>query len=155
MGLAERVKELRKARQWTQADLARVSGLNPNYIAALETNRKPNPTRGTLDKLARAFGITLGELVGSEPPLPAPVANWRALGLAEDQVQRYARLWPGLDATDRAWLTGQLEFFARAEIKIRSLEAQADAQGRPASESDADPPVADDEPDPVAQYVGA
>jgi transcriptional regulator with XRE-family HTH domain len=60
--LAERVKELRKARGWIQPDLASKAGLSEGYIARLET-RRHDPRLSTLHALAKALRVPVAELL--------------------------------------------------------------------------------------------
>ncbi len=58
-----RLKELRAARGLTQEALAKKAGISRTYIARLELGQQ-DPTLGTLEKLAKALKLTVGELVG-------------------------------------------------------------------------------------------
>lgn len=55
--------EVRKAQGLTQETLSRKSGVARVTIARLET-RKSSPTLQTLEKLARALGVTVADIVG-------------------------------------------------------------------------------------------
>jgi transcriptional regulator with XRE-family HTH domain len=57
-----RLKRLRAEREMSQADLAKVSGVSREYIARLELGQQ-DPTLGTLQKLAKALKVKVGELV--------------------------------------------------------------------------------------------
>jgi len=57
-----RVRELRHAKQWTQEDMAERSGLNVVQISHLEGGRN-EPKLSTILRLAKAFGVTSGELL--------------------------------------------------------------------------------------------
>ena len=59
---AMRLKRLRADREMSQADLAKASGVSREYIARLELGQQ-DPTLGTLQKLARALKVKVGELV--------------------------------------------------------------------------------------------
>ena len=61
-GLAVKLKQLRTARQWSQAVLAQKTGLSPGYIARLEM-RRHDPKLSTLIKLAKALGVPVTELL--------------------------------------------------------------------------------------------
>ncbi len=62
--ISKRLKELRKAHNWTQQKLAEKAGLSFNAITKIEQGAAEHPTLKTLIKLARALGIGLDELVG-------------------------------------------------------------------------------------------
>lgn len=57
---------LRTARELaglSQEDLALRSGLSRSYITNLESERKNNPRLDAMTRLARAMGLTVGELL--------------------------------------------------------------------------------------------
>ncbi len=61
--LAKRIKQLRKKFDLTQEDLCERAGLAYKHIQRLES-KKPNAAKiDTLEKLAKAFGITCSELL--------------------------------------------------------------------------------------------
>ena len=60
--LAHRLKELRKAKGLTQAVLAKRAGVTLSYIGRLEIGRH-DPQLSTLQKIAKALGVSLAELV--------------------------------------------------------------------------------------------
>ncbi len=60
--LGERIREVRKARQWRQIDLAAHAGLNVIYISDLENGRKEICLR-TLQAVANAFDMTITDLL--------------------------------------------------------------------------------------------
>ena len=63
MGLAEKLKELRVQRDWTQLEVAKRSGLDRGYIANLEGSKSiQRPSADAFLKLARAFNIRPEEL---------------------------------------------------------------------------------------------
>ncbi len=64
--VATQLRKLRNARDWTQKELARRSGVSHGYIARLEIAMQ-EPSLKVLEKLAAAFGITVGELLGERP----------------------------------------------------------------------------------------
>lgn len=60
--LGQKIKVLRKERDWTQDDLAKRSGVDRGTLASIETGKAKNPTTANLLKLARAFNIRPEEL---------------------------------------------------------------------------------------------
>ena len=60
--LARRLKALRKEKGLTQAALAKRAGVTLSYIGRLEIGRH-DPQLSTLQKLAKALGVSLPELV--------------------------------------------------------------------------------------------
>lgn len=66
--IGQRIQALRKAKGWTQEDLAEKSGLHPTYIGGIERGER-NATIASFQKIAESLGITLAELfrVGVHP----------------------------------------------------------------------------------------
>lgn len=60
--LGQRLRQLRGARSWSLEALARVSGVSRSMLSQIERERA-NPTLAVTMRIARAFGLTLGELV--------------------------------------------------------------------------------------------
>jgi transcriptional regulator with XRE-family HTH domain len=59
--LGDRVRKLRKARKWSQEELAHQSGLARSFTGAIERGEK-DLRLTTLVKLANTFRVALGEL---------------------------------------------------------------------------------------------
>ena len=62
MQLAKRIKQLRKINRISQEQLAEKANLHPTFIGNIE-RAETNPTITTLEKIARVFKITTGELI--------------------------------------------------------------------------------------------
>ena len=60
--LGQRIQEARRARGWTQEDLAHHAGLDFSYLNQLE-NGKRNPSLSTLYKIAIALEVSLKDLI--------------------------------------------------------------------------------------------
>lgn len=60
--LAKRIKELRKKHGLTQERLSDLSGIDYKHIQLLESKNPPSAKLQTLEKLAKAFGISVSEL---------------------------------------------------------------------------------------------
>ncbi len=58
-----RLREIRKARGYTQNKLAIKSGLSRQAIVVIESGQK-SPTLNTLIKIASALGVTVSQLIG-------------------------------------------------------------------------------------------
>ena len=59
--LGMHIKYLRSVKRWSQEDLALEAEVNKNYISDLERGTR-NPTVKVLEKIAKAFSISLSEL---------------------------------------------------------------------------------------------
>jgi transcriptional regulator with XRE-family HTH domain len=60
--LGGRVKHLRAIRNWSLEDLARASGVSRSMLSQIE-REQANPTLAVTLRIARAVGLTLGELL--------------------------------------------------------------------------------------------
>ncbi len=60
---AEKLRDLRKEYGYTQEHLAGISGIDYKHIQRLESKNPPAVRIDTLEKIAKAFDITLSELV--------------------------------------------------------------------------------------------
>jgi len=58
----QRVRKLRKQRNWEQIDLSVHSSLGRVFLSNLE-NGKHDPKLSTIKKLAKSFGITASQLI--------------------------------------------------------------------------------------------
>lgn len=59
----KRIWELRRERGWRAEDLAERSGVAYRTIAGLESGENKRPQLATLEKLARALGVEVAELL--------------------------------------------------------------------------------------------
>jgi transcriptional regulator with XRE-family HTH domain len=65
IALGKNVRLLRVTRGWSQEVLAEMSGLHRTYISMIE-RRDKNIGLDSLERLAAAFGVSIGELVDVE-----------------------------------------------------------------------------------------
>ena len=56
--LAKRIRELRKRKGLTQEQLSELAGVDYKHIQLLESNKAPAAKIDTIEKLAKAFGIS-------------------------------------------------------------------------------------------------
>lgn len=57
------LRVLMRLRKWGQSDLARASQVHVSYVNQLLSGRRSNPGLGTLERLARAFGLSPAVLI--------------------------------------------------------------------------------------------
>jgi transcriptional regulator with XRE-family HTH domain len=81
--LGRRVKQLRAARGWSLEALANASGVSRSMLSQIE-REQANPTLAVTLRIARAFGLSLGELLES-PGAASAVSVIRA----EDHTYHY------------------------------------------------------------------
>ena len=72
--LAVRVRQLRKARRWSQQDLAALSGLHRTGISLIERARC-NVTLDSMERLADAFDVPTTDLLNAANS-PHGLAQW-------------------------------------------------------------------------------
>jgi len=66
--IAERIIELRYRHDLTQGETAKLIGVSTRYYQMIEAGRKKEIFLGTVETLARAFGLEVWQLVGPELP---------------------------------------------------------------------------------------
>jgi transcriptional regulator with XRE-family HTH domain len=62
--LSANIKKLRKQKNLSQDQLARLADIPCNTLVKIEAGRSNNPTFETLSKLADVFGISIDQLTG-------------------------------------------------------------------------------------------
>ncbi|MFD1211499.1 helix-turn-helix domain-containing protein [Arthrobacter sp. GCM10027362] len=67
ISLGRRVRHLRKAQGKTLDDVSAAVGTAPSQLSLIE-NGKREPKLGMIQKLAKALGVSIDELLGAEPP---------------------------------------------------------------------------------------
>src|SRR5206468_3717816 len=60
--IGERIKFEREQHSWSQSELARQSGVNQAYISQLERGIRKRASAEILQRIARAFGLTVDAL---------------------------------------------------------------------------------------------
>ncbi len=61
--LAKNVEKLRKQKGFSQEKLARLADVANNTIIKMESGENKNPKLETLRKVAKAFGVSVDELI--------------------------------------------------------------------------------------------
>ncbi|MBN8418500.1 MAG: helix-turn-helix transcriptional regulator [Verrucomicrobia bacterium] len=82
--LGKRVKKLRGDRGWSLEELATASGVSRSMLSEIE-REKANPTLTVTFRIARAFGLTLQELIESAEASASKIQVIRA----DDRAQVY------------------------------------------------------------------
>jgi len=59
--LGQNLKKIRLQKNMSQGDIARSLNVDRGYISTIE-NGKKNPTLATMEKIAKALGVQVGEL---------------------------------------------------------------------------------------------
>ena len=87
IALGKKIRSLRQARGWTQEQLAEYAELHVSYIVLLEKGAN-RATIETLEKLSRAFGISISDLVQSLDAAKDDPTQEQLRELLEDFVQK-------------------------------------------------------------------
>lgn len=93
MSLGARVRYYRELRGLTQAELAAKLNTGQTYIADIEKGRRANPKRDTLERIARALEVSMGDLLEDEQGRQAAsrtqdiLDQLRTLGLDDEGQQ--------------------------------------------------------------------
>jgi len=61
--IAKNIKKLRREKGISQDRLSKLADLSLNTVVNIEAGSNPNPTIETLEKIAKAFGISIDELL--------------------------------------------------------------------------------------------
>lgn len=69
VAFGRRVRELRTARGWSQEELAHRAGVHWTYLGGIERGER-NPALLNIGRVARALGVSLGELFDPVHDLP-------------------------------------------------------------------------------------
>lgn len=93
-GLGERIVKRRKARGWTQGELARLAGLRSDRLSRLE-RESHQPNVRELASLAEALGTSIDDLVFDSPGSRGPVLELERTTTSEERAL-IQRLWTAL-----------------------------------------------------------
>ena len=80
MTLAERIKDARIAKHYTQKDLAKLINVKSTTVSAWEPGRN-EPSIETLKKLAQKLDVSIAYLVGVEDATEDNALTWEDLGM--------------------------------------------------------------------------
>lgn len=99
------IQELKRARGWSNRDLARQSKVSDRMIGKI-LNNESEPTTATLDKIAKAFGIESWQLL---------VPGIRAELFGDDHFGRVFHAYIETDDEGRRVMESQAEYIARTK----------------------------------------
>ncbi len=143
--LGKRVKKLRGDRGWSLEELASASGVSRSMLSEIE-REKANPTLTVTFRIARAFGLTLQELIESAEASASKIQVIRAsdraqvfrsdkqheirtlspLNLEKDVEFYEVRLRPGGALRSQPHFEGTREFLTVEEGSVR-IESDQDS----------------------------
>jgi transcriptional regulator with XRE-family HTH domain len=147
--LGARVKHLRGLRNWSLEDLATASGVSRSMLSQIE-REEANPTLAVTLRIARAFGLSLGELIelpGASSMISVIRADDRAyhyrsdkdcrirtlspLNLEKDVEFYEVRLQPGGALRSSPHFEGTREFLTVQKGRVRVESGQDDEELNP------------------------
>ncbi len=150
--LGTRVKALRAERNWSLEALARASGVSRSMLSEIE-REQANPTLAVTLRIARAFGLSLGDLLeapGATPAVTVIRAGDRAylyrsdqdveirtlspLNLEKDVELYQVELRPGGALRSAAHFAGTREFLSVEKGQVR-VESAGDVESLGAGDS--------------------
>src|SRR6266545_4498131 len=126
--LRRRLKQLRTERTWSLDALARASGVSRSMLSQIERGQA-NPTVGVTFRIARAFGISLAELLEA-PGATTSVTVIRTLSPLnlEKDVEFYeVQLKEGGELRSAAHFRGTREFLTVQKGRVR-VESGSDVE---------------------------
>ena len=131
-GIGRRIEELRMAQtpRWSQGELAKHAGINIETIVRMESDR--NTSIEKLEKVARAFGVTIGDLLPEDeyPESVAPSLTAGEMSLCVDPD--HAKLQRMLDEilhSDASYEVGGESILVRKGIVINVYSHHKAATG--------------------------
>lgn len=90
----KRLRQLRQMQDMTQEELAEAAGISTSFLGGIERGAK-SPTIETIEKLAGALGLTLGEMMSFESDIkvvPETKATFGGMGISS-----FTKVDEGLD----------------------------------------------------------
>ena len=127
MQIGEKLRELREAKNFSQGDIEKRTGLLRCYISRVE-NSHTVPAVETLEKFARALEIPLYRLFyeGEEPPKKAKLPAgekaepmWGTSGKERPELRRLAKALSQMDGRKRTLLLGLGQRMERRNQTLR------------------------------------
>jgi transcriptional regulator with XRE-family HTH domain len=114
--VAQRVREIRRKRHLSQFQLAGIMKVPRTYISKIE-NRKILPTLDSLERLAAALDVNLGELVSDARSR----RDQEVVAILSDPfLAELAVMLPHLDSLHRTLLYGSVRDMASGRTALRS-----------------------------------
>ena len=63
MNISKNLKKIRKEKQYSLEQIARLTGLSLNTIVKIENGKNQNPTIQTMMKIAESLGVSVNDLI--------------------------------------------------------------------------------------------
>src|SRR5215203_2575784 len=106
--IGTQIRRLRKAKDWTVAQLAVYANMSPSAVSQIETGRR-SPTAASMAKLARALGVEVRDLFPlGQVPLP-DMQEYGALLEERGFPSKQIAAWLAQDERDEEFIRRELE----------------------------------------------
>jgi transcriptional regulator with XRE-family HTH domain len=124
MEIGAKLRELREAKNLSQGDIEKRTGLFRCYTSRVE-NGYTVPSVGTIEKYANALGVPLYRFFTDETSVKVPKlrqpkddsSSWGTRGKERDAFQKLAKALARMDERDRKLLLNMAQGMARRGIK--------------------------------------
>ena len=122
MVIGEKLKEIREAKEFSQGDIEKKTGLLPCYVSRVE-NGHTVPSLETLEKFARALGVPLYRLfVEGNDPVEKPAFRtaknndilWGATGKEYRELRLFAKALSKMSDRHRKMLLASAQQMAKS-----------------------------------------
>jgi transcriptional regulator with XRE-family HTH domain len=125
--IAQHVRRLRAAKQWSLEALAAQSGVSRSMLSAIE-RAHTNPSAVTLDRIASALGVSLTQLLESPNAVARPLMRAAEQPLWTEPSTGYRRRSLSPPSPDSRLRLMEVEFPAQARIAFESNGVQPPIQ---------------------------
>ena len=116
MTLGDNIRRLRKTKGWSQRELADQVSSTSSYINRVETG-KVNPSIGVLERIAKALGCSLDQMVKAEEPAEIHVRD--------KAMMERVKLIDSLDEADRDALLHMIDTMLTKKRVLELLSGKA------------------------------
>lgn len=125
MQVGDRIKATRQALGLKQGELAERAGIDQATVSRIERNRQDNPTVETVERLARALGVSASQLLQEEaaPVIERPPREVLQEVLSAQQIAVVETDWP-------VWSEGMRRQFLRELDGLRAAQAAVEEARR-------------------------
>lgn len=130
MPYLEKLKALKKEKDLTNVEIARLSDLPLATITRVFNGNTPNPTFETFVRIAIALGVSLDEIAGLKqadaPPIPTPIENtlnsYSELLREKDDRIKELKEEKNIERKDRYCITGVFVIFVTIVLIILAVD---------------------------------
>ena len=115
MSIGDKIRQLRKGKEWNQKDLAELLQTSRPTISNWETGRT-SPDHEALRQMANLFGVSVDYILGEEGESGRTVGEQESFIITAKDLERLKKLQK-LNNEDQAMFDALLEHFTRKKTK--------------------------------------